>query len=240
MNVLLTGGFGNLGRLITSSLIGRGYFVIILDKNIKNESAFIEKNQKIKYYQIDFSNDEELLTVLDNILSTYKRIDIIINNAAVREFNSFEKFTKSDIDLICNVNFKTPLLIINKILRVMCENNFGRIINISSISALHGYSSGTLYCSTKNGLVTFTESLSGDLNKLNKNITANVLLPDSFQTRKGIKLNDYNLIVNQIIYKINTLISNKINGKVILIAPFFKKIFLLARIIIRSLMRIFS
>lgn len=239
MNILLTGGFGRLGKLISTSLIEKGHFVICLDKNVPNEIPFSKDNFKIKFYEIDLCNKENLFEILENIIKTFKRVDVVINNAALREFNSFEKFSQSEIEKIINVNFQVPISIIRKILPLMIENNFGRIINISSISALSGYSSGSLYCSTKNALITFTESLAADLEKLNKNITANVLLPDSFQTREGIKLAHYDMIVNGIIGKIDNLIRNRINGKAILISPTLNKLKWFIKISFQNFQRIF-
>lgn len=224
MNILITGGGRGLGKLIVENLSKPNNHIFILDRlpNDKVDPDFLKN--KSNYYEVDLIDFESVKKILDEVISKYGGIDVIINNAANRDFNSIEQFTEGDIVKNVKVNFETPILLIGKILPSMIKNNFGRIINISSISGLKGYSKGTLYCSTKSSLMVFTESLASDLSLLRKNITANAILPDSFQTKEGEKLENNEYVTSTIIKMTNKIINTNVNGKIQVISPFFKKI----------------
>ncbi|MCX7871526.1 MAG: SDR family oxidoreductase [bacterium] len=225
MNVLITGGGSGLGKIISESLLSKNYKVIVIDKLSPHA---IEKDyiSKIIYYQFDLSNINDLNFIIEDIYKNFNSIDVLINNAALRNFNTFEDFTLEEIFKLINVNYTTALILSRLVLKRMIQKNFGRIINISSVSSLYGYYSGTLYCSTKAALNIFTEALAKELTKNNKNITINTILPDSFITREGVKLKHYNYIVNNIINKINFFIQSRLNGKLTIVSPLGKKIFI--------------
>jgi NAD(P)-dependent dehydrogenase (short-subunit alcohol dehydrogenase family) len=224
MNILITGGGRGLGKLIVENLSKSNHHIFILDRlpNDKVDSDFLKN--KSNYYEVDLNDFESVKKILDEIISKYREVDVIINNAAIRNFHSIEQFTEDEIVKNVKVNFETPVLLIGKILPLMIKNNFGRIINISSISGLQAYSKGSLYCSTKSALMVFTESLALDLSLLQKNITANAILPDSFQTREGEKLKDYEYVTNAITKMTNEFINTNVNGKIHVVSPSFKKI----------------
>lgn len=224
MNILITGGGRGLGKLMVENLSKPNNHIFVLDRlpNEKVDSDFLKN--KSNYYEVDLNDFESVKKILDEIISKYGRVDVIINNAAIRDFNSIEQFTEDDIVKNVKVNFETPILLIGKILPLMIKNNFGRIINISSISGLKGYSEGSLYCSTKSSLIVFTESLALDLSLLRKNITANAILPDSFQTREGGKLKNHEYVTSTITKMTNEIISTNVNGKIQVVSPSFKKI----------------
>ncbi len=223
MNILITGGATGLGKLISENLIRHNHQLIILDRFSKDK-VNPDYLEKISYYEVDLRDFIDVSQILDEIIKKYVRIDVLINNAALREFQTFNQFSEDEIVNNIKVNFETPILLIGKILPLMIKNNFGRIINISSISGLKGYSKGSLYCSTKSSLMVFTESLASDLSLLRKNITANAILPDSFQTREGVKLESYEYVTSTIIKITNEIINTNVNGKIQVISPFFKKI----------------
>lgn len=237
MNILVTGGARGLGKLISESLIELNHQVFILDR-LPSENFDSTLLKKISYYfEVDLRDIDELTKVLNVLIEKYERIDIIINNAALREFSSFVQFSDTSIYDNIKVNFQTPLLIIKKFLPLMIKYNFGRIINISSISGLYGYSQGTLYCATKSALITFTEALASDLSELGKNITANAILPDSFQTREGEKFKSYKYITNKIIKTIIELIVSNKNGKIFIVTPPRKKMIELLKALFRTFKR---
>lgn len=231
MNILITGGGKGLGKLIVENLSKTNNHILILDRLPKEEVDLDFVKKKINYFEIDLIDFESVKKILNEIISKYGRVDVIINNAASRDFHSIEQFTEDEIIKNVKINFETPVLLIRNILPLMIKNNFGRIINISSISGLHGYSKGTLYCSTKSALMVFTESLALDLLLLNKNITANAILPDSFQTKEGEKLKNYKYITNTVINMIKKIINTNVNGKIKVVSPFLLKIKELQKVI---------
>ena len=224
MNVLVTGGGRGLGKLIAERLFEQGHAIIILDRESFG-SLDVSYSKKIKkYFEIDLSDVLKVNLVVDEILNAYSTIHVIINNAAIRDFKEFDSFSNDEISRIITANYAIPLTLVKRFLPVMAKQKFGRIITISSISGLQGYALGTLYCSTKSALITFTEALALELSHASKNITANVLLPDSFQTREGVRLKAYDYITNQVISLIDEFINGSANGKALVVATPIKKL----------------
>ncbi|MEM4396775.1 MAG: SDR family oxidoreductase [Candidatus Woesearchaeota archaeon] len=237
MNVLITGGGKGLGKFIAEHLIDKGHKVIVIDKLLAEIGD--NSNKKIEYIQLDLSDFNSIEKKISNLIQIHKSIDILINNAAIRNFASFQDFTINQIDELIKVNFQAPILLIHLVLPYMIKNNFGRIINIASVSALSGYSTGSLYCSTKAALYVFTEALASDLNKTKLNITANSILPDSFQTREGVKLGNFNYIINSIINVVDDFIQGNENGRIKVISPFSNKLPLFTKTFYNLLMKFF-
>lgn len=238
MNVLITGGGRGLGKIIAERLVVKGNKVIVVDK-LPIENIDESYSKRIEYFQLDLSDFNAIEKTILNIIENYKSIDILINNAAVRDFASFQDFSINQINQLIRINFQAPIFIIHLVLPYMIKNNFGRIINISSVSALSGYSTGSLYCSTKAALYVFTEALASDLKKTKLNITANSILPDSFQTREGVKLRNFNYIINSIINVVDDFIQGNENGRIKVISPFSNKLPLFTKTFYNLLMKFF-
>lgn len=222
MIVLITGGGSGLGKIIGEQLIKRNHHIFVFDK-LPISKINPDYLKLINYYELDIYNLSTLKQLIENITDKYGRIDVLINNAALRDFKAFNDFNEISINNNVKVNFEIPILLTWFLLPIMQKNNFGRIVNISSISGLQGYRSGSLYCSTKSALMIFTEALAEDLIILNKNITANAILPDSFQTREGEKLKSYDYITKKIVKIIFRIINSNINRKIFVISPPLKK-----------------
>ena len=213
-NVLITGGAQGLGKYIVESLYKKYFNIIIIDIKPIDE---LPKDFRIKisaYYQVDLAMLDEVDRVVRNIIKQFKKIDVLINNASMRIFKDFIDFSEKDISKYLIVNIHSPLIIIKRLLPIMKNNNFGRIINISSISAYNGYSTGSLYCSTKMGLITFAESLSREFKKENNNVTINTICPDSFRKIDGQKLKNDENIIGSVIKSIDKIINSNVNGRV--------------------------
>ena len=106
----------------------------------------------------------------------------------------------------------------------MKKNGFGRIINISSISAYKVYDTGSLYCSSKRALIAFTEALGKELEPLNGSVTVNAICPDSFSRIDGTGLKNYDLITGSVLADIERIIKSRSNGTTISVFTFKHKI----------------
>ena len=238
MNILITGGAGALGKILASEFFHLGYNIYVIDKVPKNkiEQKYLEMLKS--YHEVDLSKIEQIEEYINYLNINGINIDVLINNAAVRDFKLFFEFSEEDVFKNIKANFEAPLFLTRELLPKMIQNNFGRIINISSISGLIGYLSGTLYCSTKSALITYTEALAKDLGNLNKNITVNAILPDSFLTREGKKLKNYTYITDKIIFFINEFVSSNSNGKVKIVSPLKNRIMIFLKVTYNNFIKI--
>lgn len=210
-NILITGGAQGLGKIIAEQLVNQGHQVVVFDI-MDNKKIPDDYLQKITYYQIDLAETEKVKEVVNQMQSNLKTsIDVLINNASIRKFNKFINYFENEIVKYLKVNIEAPLLLSKLLLPSMAKNNFGRIINISSKSGFGGYSMGSLYCSTKSALITFTESVAKELKKENKNVSMHVICPGSFQRLDGTKLKSYNFILQKILNVTNKIIHSDTN-----------------------------
>jgi short-subunit dehydrogenase len=197
--VLITGGAKGLGKELSLFLIEKGYSIIILDKVLPADLPPDFRKKLLDYFQLDLTDVNAVVEFIhhdlfkDNLL-----IDVFIINAFPRVFKNFKDFQSSEISDFVNAAFLSQLLIANVIVKRMIENDFGRIITISSKSNVQGYSTGSLYCSLKSAWITFHESLSRELLMSNKNVSITTICPDSFADTNGNKLRHYDFIIKSI------------------------------------------
>ena len=213
---LVTGGAKGLGREIAVNLVDQGYSVIIFDIERYDRLPVEYQNLITNYFEIDLANFAEVSSLLDRVLEKYPKIDVFINNAAMRLFKYFCEFNELEIDQYINVNYKIPILLTKRIYSVMKSYGHGRIINISSVSAFSGYSCGSMYCSTKCALTKFTESFSREISK-EDDVTVNAICPDSFSTIEGRRLKGSTHIINSVNHAISRILVSSVNGQVLLI-----------------------
>ena len=136
---LITGSSRGIGEAIAKEFFNEGASVIITYK--KNKSLAEELNQKLKnsmIIQLDISNRQNIRNAIQNILKKHERIDILVNNAGINKPTDFEDVTDKDWDEILNTNLKGSFMISQEIFSIMKKQNYGRIINISSISGQYG------------------------------------------------------------------------------------------------------
>jgi NAD(P)-dependent dehydrogenase (short-subunit alcohol dehydrogenase family) len=184
--VLITGGARGLGRTLAEFFTASGAKVIVLDRLDPQNLPTPFYLSLFHYEQIDLANNSALESVFQAILQkTDKRLDVLINNAWPRDFKNFESFSTTEISTFLDSSLKASFLLTNWAIPLMKQGGFGRIIQISSRSAFKGYSTGSLYCSTKMALIAFHESLSRELIRMDANIGILTICPDSFSTSVG-------------------------------------------------------
>ena len=214
-NILVTGGAKGLGKYLGKFLTEHGHRVYILDHNDKKDLSENYGNVIAGYYGVDLSDWVSVDGAVSSIISTHGTIDVLINNGALRVFKNCSDFDITDIEKCIMVNFQVPVLLTRRLLPIMKRNMYGRIINISSKAAYFGYSSGSMYCSTKSALNVFTECVSKELDVHIDNVTINAICPDSFRTKEGENLQGCDNIMGRIAMIIDDIIGSDRNGEII-------------------------
>ena len=139
-------------------------------KNIKAQGCFA----------IDLTTDGACKKIIDEIVKSAGSIDILVNNAGDYVYSPVENTEDSDIDRLLNLNIKVPYLLSKYAVRYMKKNNWGRIINIGSISGVVGEANASLYSMTKSSFIGLTKALGLELAEYN--ITVNTVNPGWVQT----------------------------------------------------------
>ncbi len=182
---LVTGGSRGIGRAIATELAKEGATVII---NYSKDDLSAEETLKeiesfggySKLYKGDISNYDICKNMIDFIINTFGKIDIIINNAGVSFRGLFMDFTDKNINDIFGINVLGAMYLSKEALPHMINRGKGNIINISSIWGEAGASCEVLYSSTKGAINLFTKSLAKEVAPMG--IRVNAIAPGVIDT----------------------------------------------------------
>ena len=180
---IVTGGAQGFGLDITNKFLSFGAKVIIWDVDQNETENIVKKinNENLSFDIVDVSNFDEVSNAANKIIKS-NTIDILINNAGITgptaelwnyDVNEWKKIV--DINLVGTFNC-CKVIVPN-----MIKNNYGRIVNIASVSGKDGNANASAYSSAKAGVLGLTKSLGKEL--ADKNIAINAVTPAGAKTR---------------------------------------------------------
>ena len=176
-NILITGGAGGIGLEIVHYFENKNYNVIILDKTLKKD--FKKNYKKIKknifYFEVDLLEIKKTEKKIQQIISKFKTIDILINCAGIQYISKIENFPTNEWRKVIDINLTSSFITSKYIIPVMKKNNSGRIINISSVHGLVASENKSAYVASKHGLIGLTKAIALELSKTK--ITCNAICP---------------------------------------------------------------
>lgn len=178
MNILVTGASKGIGKTIAQTLqsVGRVY------ATARNESLLKEFGNG-NYFAGDLSKEKDLTALGDFIEE--KQIDVLINNAGDYIYCAIDETQTDKLDNMLAVNLKAPIYLMSRAVPNMKKNNFGRIINIGSISGVMGEAYAGIYSATKAGLIGLSKATGLELAQYG--ITVNTINPGWVDTELGKK-----------------------------------------------------
>jgi 3-hydroxybutyrate dehydrogenase len=146
---LVTGGAGGIGLAAAKALAARGAHVIVADRDREGaEAAAAELGGSA--WVVDLLDPE---AVSDTRLSeAMDGVDILVNNAGIQRVSPIEEFDPQDFRRIITLMLEVPFLLVRAALPKMYANEFGRIINISSVHGLRASAFKSAYVTAKHGL----------------------------------------------------------------------------------------
>ena len=199
---LVTGGSRGIGKCICIELSRQGYSVII-NYNANDEAAnetklIIEQSGGIaQLLKFDVSNVEAVDLALDNWSSQHpgKYIEVLVNNAGIRNDNLMIFMQNSDWDAVINTNLTGFFYVTRRLLKEMLTNRSGRIVNVVSLSGIKGMPGQTNYSAAKAGIIGASKALAQEVGK--RNITVNCVAPGFINTdmTQNINENDYKQLI---------------------------------------------
>ena len=192
--ILITGASKGIGKSISTKLAQNGAKVVLLSRSIEELKKVHEELKSTGlqsvYKQTDVSNIDDLKCAVDYTIETWGTIDGIVNNAGITEDNLIVRMKSDSFDKVVDINLKGTFNGIKSVSKIMIKNNYGRIINISSVIGHIGNKGQSNYAASKAGIIGLTKSAAKELAK--KNITVNAVAPGYIETDMTKKLNNLN------------------------------------------------
>lgn len=133
---LVTGANRGIGKQVSIDLAKQGIYVLIGARNpgeAEDTLAAVKAVGKGEILSLDVSKEQSISEALDTITGSFGKLDILVNNAGIfADPGSFFDTTSEDLHRTLLVNLYGPLRMIQVFLPMMIQNNFGRIVNVSS------------------------------------------------------------------------------------------------------------
>ena len=180
---VITGGAQGFGLDIAKKFLEYGANVIIWDideKELEKASKEINNN-KLSFNVVDVSSFNDVEKTSKHITSLTK-IDILINNAGITGSTAeLWNYDVKEWNKVVEINLMGTFNCCKSIIPNMIDNNYGRIVNIASVSGKDGNAKASAYSSAKAGVLGLTKSLGKEL--ADKNIAVNAITPAGANTR---------------------------------------------------------
>lgn len=180
---IVTGGSRGIGFGIANKFAEEGAKVALFDINeelLSNAAKELrDKGYEVSTFVTNVVDAEQVETSVKAVVNKYGKVDILVNNAGIIRDNLLYKMTDDDWQLVMDVHLKGSFNCARAVQKYMVEQKYGRIVNISSTSAL-GNRGQANYSAAKAGLQGFTKTLAIELGKYG--ITTNAVAPGFIET----------------------------------------------------------
>ncbi len=180
---IVTGGAQGFGYAITKRFIESGAEVIIwdIDQKAINKALKELSLEKCSHQVVDVTNFEDITKNIEKITKE-KNVDIFINNAGMAGKNTqVWNYPNDEWLKVMDLDLNSVFYCCKAVVPFMVKNNYGRIVNIASISGKEGNPNASAYSTAKAGVIGLTKSLGKELAL--KNIAVNCVTPAAAKTR---------------------------------------------------------
>jgi acetoacetyl-CoA reductase len=177
---LVTGASRGIGRAIAMALAKEGAAIAVNYRVSESEAQRVVEElnalgAKTMLAQANVSNGSETREMVQRVVKTWGRIDVMVNNAGITRDKTLRKMTDEDWFEVINTNLNSVYYGVMAVMPLMIEQKYGRIINISSFVGQAGNFGQANYSASKGGIIAFTKTAAIELAKYN--ITVNALAP---------------------------------------------------------------
>ncbi len=173
---LVTGASRGIGKAVAEELTKAGHRVIAAARDEEKLKALVEQGGAACWLRLDLSSGDSIREAM----AQAGPVDILVNNAGITKDGLAMRMKREDWDAVLNTNLTGAFLCIQEVLRPMMKQQWGRIINVSSVVGEMGNPGQANYVASKAGLLGLTKSLALELGS--RNITVNAVTPGFIET----------------------------------------------------------
>jgi 3-oxoacyl-[acyl-carrier protein] reductase len=185
---IVTGSGRNIGRATVLKLAAEGAHVVVNARANHTEAEAVAREAEalgVKAFAViaDLAKTNEVEMLAERTLSAFGRVDILINNAAIRPHKPFTELTPQDWETVRAVVLDGPLYLTRAVIGSMVENRFGRILFFAGEGSFIGGSGRAHLSAAKMGLIGLARGLASEFAP--HNIRVNVVSPGVIDTRRS-------------------------------------------------------
>ncbi len=177
---VVTGGTRGIGAAISTRLARAGTAVIAVYRDDDAAAEGLRRRTGVETIKADIADPAASAALVDRVAGEHKRLDLLVNNAGMLIERPSTQTSSNDWDRAMAVNLSAAFYLCGAAIPVMRQHNFGRIVNISSVTAVMGSPTEAAYGAAKAGLHGLTRCLARETAR--DGITVNCVLPGVFET----------------------------------------------------------
>ncbi|ASW42869.1 SDR family NAD(P)-dependent oxidoreductase [Clostridium isatidis] len=184
--VVITGASSGLGAQMAKGFAGQGADLVITARRIEKLEALAKEIREMGVrclpIQCDVTDSDNVDAAAKKAEKEYGKVDVLVNCAGSAKNAGVLEMTNEEWDFTIDTDLTSVFYVTRAFANIMKKNNYGRIINISSMYGLVGNTAidTVAYHSSKGGVVNFTRAVAAELAKYN--ITCNCICPGYFET----------------------------------------------------------
>jgi 3-oxoacyl-[acyl-carrier protein] reductase len=183
---LITGSGQGIGKAIALTFAQEGATIAVNDISF-NEGKAMETVEELRQLGVkaelflaDVSQEADVNTMVEKVIEQFGRVDILVNNAGINRDGLLHKGNLANWEAVMAVNLTGPFLCTKAVLPSMRGQGYGRIVNLSSLTARMGIFGTGYYATSKAGLIGLTKVTAAE--NATKGITCNALAPGYINT----------------------------------------------------------
>jgi NAD(P)-dependent dehydrogenase (short-subunit alcohol dehydrogenase family) len=174
--IVVTGGGQGLGAAICKTLAEDGAIVIAADVKAEKLQKVVEEIKasggKAEGLSMNVADEQNVQQMIQQIISKYGKIDVVINNAGIDHTLSIEEISYEQFHQVIDVNLYGPFTVSKAVYTHMKQNGSGHIVNIASTASKRTWPNASAYHASKWGLLGFSHALHTEARKDNIKVTA--------------------------------------------------------------------
>ena len=181
---IITGGASGIGRETVLKYVESGATAVIWDLNAdkaeETKQLAGDKADKVSFMKVNTADYKEVEKAAQAVVDQFGKIDVLVNNAGITADSTLKKMTPDQWQRVIDVNLTGVFNCGKAVALHMIENNFGRIINTSSVVAHNGNFGQSNYVATKTGVIGLAKVWAKELGR--HNICVNAVAPGFIET----------------------------------------------------------
>ncbi|MEC1373924.1 3-oxoacyl-ACP reductase FabG [Heyndrickxia oleronia] len=181
---IITGAANGIGFAAAKRFAEEGAKVVIADFNeaegVMRQTELNEEGYDVIFVQVDVSNKDSVGMMVEQVVSTFGTVDILINNAGITRDAMLTKMKQEDFQQVLDVNLTGVFNCTQAVAPFMIDQGKGKIVSTSSVSGVYGNVGQTNYAAAKAAIIGMTKTWAKELGR--KGINVNAVAPGFTET----------------------------------------------------------